>query len=77
MSSSAVARVLRCRARTRDGKRVFAITLDEVATEALLIREGLLADGVELERRDVDRALQAFLEGILEAENLRLQLEGR
>lgn len=59
--SSAAARMRWHRARARDGKRVFHLALDEVAIEALLTREGVLADDVEHDPRAVDAALAAFI----------------
>jgi hypothetical protein len=53
------------RARARDGKRVFHLALDEVAIEAMLIREGVLADG-DHDPRAVDAALARLIETLAE-----------
>ena len=58
---TSAARVRSHRERQRDGRRVFHLALDEVAVEAMLARERLLAGDGEHDPRDVDAALAAFI----------------
>ena len=56
----------RHRARVRDGRRVFALDLDVVMVEEMLIREDLLPAGAEHDPKVVDAVLAKFIEKLAE-----------